>query len=241
MRMGIKRNLPEDEIVREYNDGIGSTTLALKYACDKGVITRCLKRRGIEVTKTGKKRPPFSEEWKQKIASAGLNRKASKETNAKRSASLKKYFGKEEVRHGLSERAKKQWKSPEFRASMTGKNNPMHRPEVRAKVTGENCWLWKGGLSSEPYCHRFNEGLRERIRGDFGRTCYICAKSEEANGEHLAVHHVDYQKSQGCKGQKWSLIPLCHACHNRTNHNRWHWFALLRDYWIYDHINFFNF
>ena len=105
-------------------------------------------------------------------------------------------------------------------------------------ITGENSPNWLGGKSFEPYCTAFNHTLKESIRKKFGRTCYLCPTTEEENEKKLAVHHVDYNKSQGCKGMRWSLIPLCRKCHPRTNMNRWYWFALLRDYWLYDHINF---
>jgi hypothetical protein len=95
---------------------------------------------------------------------------------------------------------------------------------------------WKGGISYGPYCPEFNESLKERIREEFGRKCFLCGVPE--NGTKLCVHHVDYQKSQGCKGQRWSLLPLCKHHHAKTNHNRWYWFALLRDYWIYEYLEF---
>jgi endogenous inhibitor of DNA gyrase (YacG/DUF329 family) len=104
------------------------------------------------------------------------------------------------------------------------------------KYKGPESPTWKGGKSFEPYCFRFNCILKEEVRNAFDRTCFLCGTPE--NGRKLAVHHVDYNKSQGCKGLNWSLIPLCQTCHTKTNFDRWHWFAMLRDYWIYDHIDF---
>jgi hypothetical protein len=94
---------------------------------------------------------------------------------------------------------------------------------------GENNPMWAGGKSFEPYCPKFNDELKEYIRGRFGRKCVVCGQPE--NGRKLAVHHVDYNKLQGCKGKTWSLIPLCHSCHTKTNCNRHHWFNLLSNYW----------
>lgn len=90
------------------------------------------------------------------------------------------------------------------------------------------------------YCKLFDEPLRESVRERFGRKCYLCGKSEEDNGRKLDVHHCDYNKSAGCAGHSWSLIPLCHSCHVRTNFKRWYWFARLRDYWVYDYLESFN-
>lgn len=89
---------------------------------------------------------------------------------------------------------------------------------------------WGGGTSFKPYCPKFNERTKEEVREAFGRRCYLCGAPE--NGRHLDVHHCDYNKSQGCAGQRWSLIPLCRGCHTKTSNNRWYWFALLRDHWI---------
>ena len=87
---------------------------------------------------------------------------------------------------------------------------------------------WQGGKSYEPYCPKFNDKLKEDIRVAFDHKCFICGTSE--NGRKLSVHHVDYNKGQGC-GQRWSLVPLCRSCHMKTGYNRWYWFNLLSNYW----------
>jgi hypothetical protein len=99
--------------------------------------------------------------------------------------------------------------------------------------SGPNNANWRGGISIE-YCPKFNEQLREEIRTKFGRLCFLSGIKE--NGNRLDVHHCDYLKSQGCQGQRWSLLPLNHGWHTKTNTNRWYWFALLRDYWLYKYI-----
>lgn len=101
---------------------------------------------------------------------------------------------------------------------------------------GPRSGQWKGGVSFEPYCPAFNGAIKEQTREAFGRKCYLCGETEKNERHH--VHHVDYNKSQGCRGLSWSLIPLCRRCHTKTNSRRWHWFSLLRDYWIYTHIDF---
>jgi len=198
-------------------------------------------RRKIAESKIGKKRKPFSEDWKRKLGDVGRGKKRSDESKLKMSAIQRQLFKDEGRRKRQSELAKKQWQDPKYRDRMSGENNCMKRPEVRAKVSGENCWLWKGGISYEPYCPKFNESLKEEVREAFGRKCYLCPTTEEENGERLSVHHVDYKKSQGCNGQKWSLLPLCHKCHTKTSRQKWFYFCLLRDYWICEYIDFFNF
>lgn len=103
---------------------------------------------------------------------------------------------------------------------------------------GPDSPAWRGGISNEDYCWKFNERTKEIIRNRFNRRCYFCNKSEIDNGQKLSVHHCDYNKSAGCKGMMWSLLPLCFTDHCRTNHNRWYWFCLLRDYWIYEYPGF---
>lgn len=86
--------------------------------------------------------------------------------------------------------------------------------------SGENHPNWKEGASFEPYCHRFNGEIKEKVRGYYGRRCFKCDKTEEENNERLCVHHVDFNKNQGCDSHKWKLIPLCRSCHSWTNGNR---------------------
>lgn len=156
-------------------------------------------------------------------------RKQSEETRTKRSASLTGIVKTPSWRERLSASHKGKSVSDDTKKRLSeshmGKNGPL----------ASN---WKGGISFEPYCIKFTKELKEEVREAFGRKCFVCGMPE--NGKKLCVHHVDYNKSQGCKGLKWSLIPLCNACHLRTNNYRWHWFALLRDYWMHEYIDFNN-
>lgn len=110
---------------------------------------------------------------------------------------------------------------------------------------GKNSHFWKGGISFEPYCNKWTASLKEKIRNRNDRVCYICGKLEEDDNRKLSVHHVDYNKMQGCedniqgKKHKFNLVPLCTSCHSRTNHNRYYWFNLLYNNWIFnEEINF---
>lgn len=107
---------------------------------------------------------------------------------------------------------------------------------ARKYQSGAKSPHWKGGISTWPYCPKFTELLKEEVRNTFSRTCFLSGTKE--NGKRLAVHHCDYLKSQGCKGQRWSLLPLEKGWHSKTNANRWYWFALLRDYWVYKYLIF---
>lgn len=145
----------------------------------------------------------------------------------------------------------------------SGDNNNAKRPEVREKIRisklgpnnamygigkahplygkrGPQSTNWRGGISFEPYCYKFTKELKEEIRDKFNRKCLICGAKEDGHKHH--VHHVDYNKLQGCGGQRWVLVPLCLSCHAKTNYNRWYWFNLLIHYWAMNpDINFYYF
>lgn len=94
---------------------------------------------------------------------------------------------------------------------------------------GEKSPNWRGGKSFEPYCPKFNEAFKERIRLKFDRKCFICGTNE--NSRRLDVHHIDYNKNSICNGKEWTFVPLCHHCHSKMLGSRWHWFNLLICYW----------
>jgi ribosomal protein S14 len=83
--------------------------------------------------------------------------------------------------------------------------------------TGENHPLWQGGLSFEPYCPKFNNSFKERVRAYFNNRCVQCGTPQ--NGEKLHVHHVHYNKSSCCDPNVPKMfVPLCRSCHTKTNH-----------------------
>lgn len=96
--------------------------------------------------------------------------------------------------------------------------------ECRGKdAVGDKNPNWRNGISSEPYCQKFTLEVKEKIREQYNRSCVICGKSEIDNNQRLCIHHVDYNKNQGCDGHEWKLVPLCRVCHSKTNGNRDQW------------------
>lgn len=117
-------------------------------------------------------------------------------------------------------------------------NNPMKDPITRKKVSkaligkfcGDKNPNWKGGISFGKYCPKFNETVKRDVRNKFNHKCFICGIDEDINGRKLDVHHVDYDKYQGCDGKKWVLVPLCRSCHSKTSSgNREYWNSYLVD------------
>lgn len=88
---------------------------------------------------------------------------------------------------------------------------------------GERCPAWKGGISFEPYCPKFNENFKERVREFFGRKCVLCGKTEEESNRKLCVHHVNYDKMVCCNDNRKLFVALCVKCHAKTNKNREYW------------------
>lgn len=119
--------------------------------------------------------------------------------------------------------------------------DPTYREMMHIKRSGPNNPNWRGGIAYKPYCHKFNEEFKEIVRNSFNRICFCCGKTEIANnGKRLSVHHIDYNKVSICKYSSWAFVPLCNACHSKTNFNRYHWFNLLINYWLLNnaiHLN----
>lgn len=81
---------------------------------------------------------------------------------------------------------------------------------------------WRGGISREPYDFGFDEELKEEIRSRDGYTCQLCGETGGGakDGRDLAVHHIDYDKSNSSRD---NLISLCARCNSRVNFSRAKW------------------
>jgi hypothetical protein len=152
-----------------------------------------------------------SEETKEKIRQSLLGKhrtgwKLSEETKKRQSECKKGIHVSEEAKRKISEKLK-------------GRKLPK---EVCIKMgesrKGENNPSWKGGISFAPYCPKFNETFKKRVREYYNNQCAICG----ATGR-LHIHHVDYNKQTCCDGSKPRFIALCNVCHGKTNHNREYW------------------
>lgn len=116
-----------------------------------------------------------------------------------------------------------------------GINNPNygkhHSEETKIQISkanigrliGDKNPRWLGGKSFEPYCSKFTKNKREEIRNQYDRKCYNCGKDEKDNITKsekirmLSVHHIDFDKEQGCNGKKFILVPLCLECHGKVH------------------------
>ena len=88
---------------------------------------------------------------------------------------------------------------------------------VSESVIGENNSRWKGGVSFEPYCNKFNNFFKEAVRRRDDYICQLCGCNQ--NGRKLDVHHIHYDKSD-C----WpDVVALCRSCNSKVNSNRNCW------------------
>ena len=140
----------------------------------------------------------------------------------------------EEVKQKISKANEGKHPSEEVKQKISKANEGNHHSEeakrkISEALQGEKSPNWRGGISFEPYCYKFNKALKEEIRDKFGRKCFLCPKTEKEEGRKLSVHHVDYNKEQGCNGIRWLLIPLCRSCNTKVNHSRDYWQDLIMD------------
>lgn len=100
-------------------------------------------------------------------------------------------------------------------------NHPVSE-KVRLRFTKENHPNWQGGISYEPYCPKFNDEFKERVRAFFGHTCQLCGHVWQEGEVKLSVHHVNYNKKACCEQTVIPLfVPVCSGkCHAKTNHRR---------------------
>ena len=172
---------------------------------------------------------PHSEERKRKISEARKGQKPTEET--KRKMSISHVGNKCALGYRHTEENLKRMSD--------GHKGIKKTDETRRKLSdaqrGEKGHNWRGGLTKQRYCRKFNRPLKEQIRDKFGRKCFLCQKTEKQEGKKLPVHHCDYNKGQGC-GQKWCLIPLCRSCHTKTNFHRYYYFNLLSNYWALKYV-----
>lgn len=132
-----------------------------------------------------------------------------------------------ETRKRISEAARERGENPIY-----GKKISTTRIE-RGVAKGERNPNWKGGVSFEPYCPKFNREFKERVRAFFHYECIECGTPQ--NGKKLGVHHINFDKMSCCNDTPPLFVPLCQSCHAKTNHNRPYWeqyfTALIDDYY----------
>ncbi len=152
------------------------------------------------------------------------------EKNPAKRLEVKEKISKARIGMHFSEETKKRI-SEGHKGQTSWMKGKRHTEEAKRKLSlshkGKTTWMkgktgklapgWKGGLSFLPYCYKFNNELKEKIRGRDNRTCQLCGLKE--NGQRLSVHHIHYDKPN-CDPD---LITLCRSCNCKVNENRDYW------------------
>ena len=107
-------------------------------------------------------------------------------------------------------------------SGMTGKH---HDSAWFARMSGANHPNWCGGISFLPYCHKFNNKLKEAVRQRDNYICALCGATQEqltGKDRKLSIHHIHYDK-ENCYPD---LISLCRSCNTKANGRRKHYESL---------------
>lgn len=179
-------------------------------------------RKNMSKAHLGKNRKPFSKNHCKHISESKCGKKGT-------------FYGEgftQEMREAFVDCGRGE-KNPMY--GRCGENHPRygkhHSDETRKEIgnagRGSKCNFWKGGISFAPYCEKFNQEFRKRVRARYEYKCVECETTQEENGKALSVHHVHYDKKTCCKegelvGNR-KFVALCKSCHANTNNNREFW------------------
>lgn len=244
----------EINICKEYSDGLSSIKLGIKYNRNPSSIIRLLRRNNIKIRSNGHNNVskdnilPICRKYEtgvsiQELAdeygiSAMTIHKYLKNTKTRKRGDHKRIFTPndhkkicESYENGTSTTEI----SNEYKCTPSSIIKILKKHGIKRRINeGENHPNWKGGISFEPYCHKFNENFKERCRRYWKRKCGICGLNEYENkmkwDQKLSVHHVNYNKDSMCNDESNLFIPLCKGCHSKTNTNRRWWEVYLTNY-----------
>lgn len=157
------------------------------------------------------------------------------EYREKRSRITRELWNDEDFREKQSNGLREYWKDDRSHDRLSKVITELWKDEeYRDKMSGENAHKWKGGISFEPYCEKFNEKKKKEVRDYYDNRDYltgihrdICNKTKAGKIRELTVHHVDYNKSQGCEDYRWLLVPVSTRHNVMFNYNRLFWKKLI--------------
>lgn len=178
-------------------------------------------RKKLSILNKGKK---ISEETKQKISKNNgrwlLGKTHTKEAKEKisKSGRGRTPWNKGKKCKYLNGNQHRKNKTPWNKGKKGFKLSEEIKKKISLSLSKEKSYLWKGGISFEPYSLDWTETLRISIRERDKYSCKICGLKQ---GDIIhAVHHIDYDK-KNCNPE--NLVTLCKKCHAKTNHHREYW------------------
>lgn len=156
----------------------------------------------------GKKRPPFSKEWKEKLRLSHIGNKS--HTGEKHTEEYKKRMSKATKGIPKSEEMKIKVKN-----ALTGKPKS---EEHKRKLQGENNWRWNpnrkevfencGGRSNTEY-----KWWSKTVKNRDGNKC--CIDDKNCSGKIVAHHILGYAEYPELRYEINNGITLCHFHHPR--------------------------
>lgn len=172
----------------------------------------------------GKKRPPFSEEWKRKIGIANTGKKRSEEYKLKssltrlgkaRAGTPKNWKHTEETKRRLSKAHKGKVLSEEHkrRISEIHKKNGL-KPPIRYGAANH---FWKGGISRAYKTGYWSTEYKKWRITVFERDGYKCQGCKKVGG-YLTAHHIkSFAHYPKLRFDLDNGITLCEDCHKLTD------------------------
>lgn len=168
----------------------------------------------------GKFNPSFDKHWNLGVPkSEQMKLKNSKSHNGKPRDEKTKQIILKNLKKGQGwNKGKGEFLSPEKRENVTAsrkfkKDKPETIEKKRQSRLGILNPAYIDGRSYLPYCHKFNNPLRQEVRLRDSYTCQLCGKTQEQNSRKLHVHHIHYDKSN-CYPD---LCCLCCSCNSKVN------------------------
>jgi hypothetical protein len=115
-----------------------------------------------------------------------------------------------------------EWKQAVLDGCKEREKDPEYRKRVSAGLQGVSIDEWKCFTKYAPYCEKFNNEFKERVRAFQGYRCALCGHVWMPGEKALSVHHVHYQKDSCCNDDAPKLfVPVCSdGCHQKTNRKR---------------------
>jgi hypothetical protein len=184
-------------------------------------------RKKISTALKGMPKSPFTKEHRKHIGEAQKGRVLSK-SHRKKIADANRGKKRSE---GTCTRMRESWLLRKPMSEETRNKVSASIKKLFENKENHPCWL--GGRSFEPYCPKFNDEFRERVRAFFGYQCQECGRVWHEGERKFAVHHVNFNKESCCAKDVIPLfVPLCQSCHAKTGFNRVFW-----EYWFTEMIN----
>lgn len=165
-------------------------------------------REKLRVARTGKKRPPLSDEWKNKISAAMSRRILSSEHKQRISLARMGHSVSDAVKTALSKAHKGKIISQEQRKKLSEAG--------RGKRIGPLNHMWKGGISPINTRIRNSAESRDWRSKVFKRDDFTCQQCGERGGKINADHIKPFCLFPELRFDINNGRTLCESCHKKT-------------------------